>query len=230
LGPATWSPVEIRLLRTAPAGQRRVGLPHRQDLHSIQGSPSSASGVTYQATTRLTLPGANASMRACAWRGCRSDECVSSAAAGLYSNKLEVGRGEISDRRCPKSISRGLGISVRTCATKCAPRAHTGRHRLALVHTCQTLWQSADASSQSSQQMSRAIAASWALMRSGTLKGLTERRAILDRIIAQHMPDVALSSASSTTRTSKCKEIESATLQVYRSIKPPSTNSSAPVV
>jgi hypothetical protein len=46
----------------------------------------------------------------------------------------------------------------------------TGRHRLALGHACQTLWQSADASSRSSQRMLRATAASWALTRLARLK------------------------------------------------------------
>src|SRR6201987_1013453 len=37
-----------------------------------------------------------------------------------------------------------------------AIQSHTGRHRLALGHTCQTPWTSTDASSQSSRQMWRA--------------------------------------------------------------------------
>ena len=49
----------------------RRGPPRRRDLRSIQASPSAASAPAHRATIRLTSPDASASMRACAWPGCR---------------------------------------------------------------------------------------------------------------------------------------------------------------
>ena len=57
-------------------------------------------------------------------------------------------------------------------------------------HTCQTLLQSADALSRSSQQMLKATGLMGA-DEVGTLKGLTERRAILDRLIGEHRDRIA---------------------------------------
>ena len=114
----------------------------------------------HRATIRLFLPGANASLRACGWPGCRKGERSSATTLTLQVD--------------------GTGH-----------RAHTGRHRVALGHTCQTLW-----------TVSRRLVAVFAadvegysrLMGAdevGTLKGLTERRAILDRLIGEHRGRIA---------------------------------------
>jgi len=49
----------------------------RRDLRLTQHSPSAAFSANYRATTRPTSPNASASMRACAWPGCRRADFVS---------------------------------------------------------------------------------------------------------------------------------------------------------
>ena len=58
------------------------------------------------------------------------------------------------------------GVDIAVKVDEKSHQAHTDCHWSALGHSCQTQRKSADASSQSSQQMLRATAASWVLMRS----------------------------------------------------------------
>jgi len=58
------------------------------------------------------------------------------------------------------------GVDIAVQVDEKSDQAHTDCHWSALAHACQTLRKSADASSRSSQLMSKATAALWALTRS----------------------------------------------------------------
>src|SRR5207247_10827703 len=78
----------------------RQSLPQGPDLPSIQPLPSAAFATAYRLTTQLTWSSAYASMKVCAWLGCRrsdvGDGSIASVwpIAGYFRSSQNNGHGE----------------------------------------------------------------------------------------------------------------------------------------
>ena len=90
----------------------RRGPPRRPALRSIRASPSAASAPAHRATIRPSLPDASASMRACAWPGCRRGNVR--VGVKLRSPALQA-RGPLCSYQRTSSAWRGTSGRCRFC-------------------------------------------------------------------------------------------------------------------